>query len=74
MVKLDIKNMYNHGFNLVLRVHSVAICDDASTFHEHAQRTFDSVGLKAKSEDILDIIEGYKGEGYGIASEEDYGE
>ncbi|XP_064638587.1 uncharacterized protein LOC135494484 [Lineus longissimus] len=55
-----------------LKIHAVAICDSAAYFHNHVNETLQEVGLNdIRSEDILDIIEGYKGLGYGISTPEE---
>ena len=47
--------------------------DDARYFHTHCQEMLDAVGLRARSEDILDVIDGHKGQGYAIATQEELG-
>ncbi|XP_041357220.1 bifunctional D-cysteine desulfhydrase/1-aminocyclopropane-1-carboxylate deaminase, mitochondrial-like [Gigantopelta aegis] len=52
-----------------LRIHGVAVSDDAAYFHSHVNEMLSALGLAdVKSEDIVDIVEGYKGKGYGISS------
>lgn len=60
---------------IVNSIHGIAVSDDAVYFHEHLTDILTQVGLegKVRSHDILNVIEGYKGQGYGIAQEEDYG-
>jgi len=48
----------------------VAIGDDAAFFHAHCQGMIERVGLHVKSEEILDVIDGHVGQGYGITSQE----
>ncbi len=56
------------------RIHGIAVCDNAKYFHDHANSIFKQVGFnEAIAQDIMPIIEGYKGRGYGIATQEDYG-
>ena len=58
----------------VFRVHGIAVCDDANYFHEHCNDLLPKIGVSGvKSEDILDIIEGHKGKGYGISTQEELG-
>ena len=48
--------------------------DDSDYFYEHIQETLDAVGLgKIKAKDVIDIVEGYKGQGYGISVQEELG-
>ncbi|XP_025079618.1 LOW QUALITY PROTEIN: bifunctional D-cysteine desulfhydrase/1-aminocyclopropane-1-carboxylate deaminase, mitochondrial-like [Pomacea canaliculata] len=61
---------YLSGSNL--KVHGVAVSDNAKYFHEHCNEMMQEIGLKnLSSEDLLDIIEGHKGLGYGVSSEEE---
>lgn len=58
----------------VKRVHGVAVSDNAKYFHEHCNEMMQETGLKnLSSEDLLDIIEGHKGLGYGVSTEEELG-
>ena len=63
------------------RVHAVCVCDDAKYFYSHVDEQLQAYGITHSSEgkpvwarDIVDIIDGYKGEGYGKATEEEMGE
>ena len=60
------------------------MCDDASHFHEAIDAILDKLGLFSsegsgedrpivQSRDIVDIIEGYKGRGYGLSTDEELG-
>ena len=58
----------------ICSIHGVAVCDDAAYFHSHANDILNKLGISnVKAEDILDIVEGYKGQGYGITNEESLG-
>lgn len=46
------------------RVHAVNVCDDAACFHRRVNDILDELGSAARSEQILDIIDGYVGRGY----------
>ncbi|ELT93489.1 hypothetical protein CAPTEDRAFT_123695 [Capitella teleta] len=60
----------NHLTGSKLRVHGVAVCDDAIYFHNHCNTLLAQVGLTdIRSEDILNIIEGAKGLGYGLSQQ-----
>ncbi|XP_035693705.1 putative D-cysteine desulfhydrase 1, mitochondrial [Branchiostoma floridae] len=55
-----------------IRIHAVAICDDAAYFHRHINDTLQEIGLTdVRSEDIVDIIEGYKGRGYALSTKKE---
>ncbi|XP_071951158.1 uncharacterized protein [Antedon mediterranea] len=53
-----------------LKIHAYAVCYDAKTFHSHINSTLDILGLgdTIQSEDIINIIEGYQGDGYGLST------
>ena len=55
------------------RIHGIAVSDDSKYFHHHVNEMIQECGLKARAEDILDIIEGHKGQGYGISTQEELG-
>ncbi|XP_019620388.1 PREDICTED: bifunctional D-cysteine desulfhydrase/1-aminocyclopropane-1-carboxylate deaminase, mitochondrial-like isoform X1 [Branchiostoma belcheri] len=55
-----------------IRIHAVAICDDAAYFHRHINAALQEIGLTdVRSEDIVDIIEGYKGRGYALSTKKE---
>ena len=66
-----------------IRVHAVCVCDNADYFHGHIDETLKEIGLsqsqdtegrsEVKSKDIINIIEGYKGQGYGLSTDEELG-
>ena len=63
------------------RVHAVAVCDTADYFYNHVDEqlgeyglTKDAEGKPLKARDLVDIIEGYKGLGYGRSTDEELGE
>ena len=60
------------------------MCDDASHFHEAIDAILDKLGLSVsegsggdrpvvRSRDIVDIIEGHEGRGYGLSTDEELG-
>ena len=56
----------------------MCICDDANYFHEHIDETLHAMGFESNSDgkplrsrNIVDIIEGYKGLGYGLTTQEE---
>ena len=60
--------------DMFCRIHGVAVSDDAVYFHNHINEMLTAIGVAdVKSEDIIDIVEGYKGKGYGISSPDELG-
>ena len=57
----------------VCRCHAVNVCDNAAYFYEKINEDLRMGGLDVQAEDIIDIIEGYKGKGYAISSQEELG-
>ena len=57
------------------RIHAVAVCDNSQYFYDHVDQTLEAIGIgdKVKSTDILDVVDGYKGKGYGLTTDEDLG-
>lgn len=51
------------------------MCDNAQYFYDHVDQTLETIGMgnKVKSTEILDVVDGYKGKGYGLTTEEDLG-
>lgn len=63
------------------RIHGVCVCDNAEYFHGHIDLQLKAFGLSTNREgkplcsrDIVDVIEGYKGQGYGLNTDEELGE
>ncbi|XP_002121189.2 uncharacterized protein LOC100175554 [Ciona intestinalis] len=56
-----------------IKLHAVSVCDDKYFFHEHVNQMLNELGISgAQSEDLVDIIDGYKGEGYGLTTKQDH--
>ena len=63
------------------RIHAICVCDNADYFYGHIDETITELELSKESEgqpplrsrDIIDIIEGYKGQGYGKSTDEELG-
>lgn len=51
----------------------MSVSDDAAYFHHHCNEMMRAVGVSARSQDILDIIDGHKGQGYGLSTQEELG-
>ena len=47
------------------------VCDDAAYFYLKINEDLQIGGLNVLAEEIIDIIDGYKGEGYGKSTEEE---
>ncbi|KAK3755487.1 hypothetical protein QZH41_009704, partial [Actinostola sp. cb2023] len=61
---------YLSGSNL--KVHAVNIRNSAESLYNHIQEDLEKAGLNdVKAEDILDIMEGHKGRGYGLSTDEE---
>ncbi|KAL9964263.1 hypothetical protein ACROYT_G027880 [Oculina patagonica] len=54
-----------------LKCHAVNVCDNAAYFYNKINEDLRTGGLDVKAEDIIDIIDGYKGKGYAISSHEE---
>ncbi len=53
------------------RVHAVNVCDDAEYFYNEVNRIYKELGFEGKAEDLLDMIDGYKGLGYAKSRREE---
>ena len=49
------------------------VCDNATYFYNKINEDLQMGGLDVQAEDIIDIIDGYKGKGYAISSQEELG-
>ena len=59
---------------LAFRIHSIAVSDDKTYFYNHVDETLKDIALEdVKSEDLFDAVDGYKGKGYGLTTQEDLG-
>ena len=57
----------------IYRCHAVNVCDNAAYLYQKINEDLRMGGLDVQAEDIIDIIEGYKGKGYAISSQEELG-
>lgn len=62
------------------RIHGVCVCDTADYFHNHIDEqlkiygmTTNREGKPLQSRDIVDVIEGHKGRGYGLSTDDELG-
>ena len=59
----------------------MCVCDSADLFYQHIETQLEAFGLTEdtqgrpiKARDLVDIVDGYKGLGYGKSTEEELGE
>ena len=56
------------------RIHGIAVSDGVPYFFNHINKALSIVGLEStKAEDIIHVIEGHKGKGYGISTQDELG-
>ena len=57
------------------RIHAITVCDNKKYFTDHINGALNDVGLGScvSADDIIDIVDGYKGLGYGISTPEELG-
>ena len=49
------------------------VCDDAAYFYQKINEDLQKGGLDVQAGELIDIIDGYKGKGYGKSTEEELG-
>jgi len=56
-----------------VKVHAVAVCDNDEYFYDHCDEMLSELGLSetTKARDILDVIDGYQGNGYAKSTTEE---
>lgn len=61
----------NYLCNRPFKIHAISVCDDQNYFHNHVDETLEQLGLhhQVSSRDILTVIDGFKGRGYGLTTE-----
>eukprot|EP00040_Diaphanoeca_grandis_P028561 m.165626 g.165626 ORF g.165626 m.165626 type:complete len:382 (+) comp31390_c1_seq4:124-1269(+) len=54
-----------------IKIHAIAVCDDSNYFYKHVDETLLELGLdqKYKARDLLSVVEGHKGRGYGLSTQ-----
>ena len=80
--KVESESMLISVKDFLHRIHAICVSDNADYFYEHIDETIHEVGLSegyegrppVHSRDIIDIIEGYIGQGYGLSTDEELGE
>eukprot|EP01135_Chromosphaera_perkinsii_P008435 Nk52_evm3s1360 gene=Nk52_evmTU3s1360 len=59
------------------KIHAFTVCDNKKYFHDHINKVINSLGVTSesgqvpKSEEIISIVDGYKGDGYGLSKPEE---
>ena len=53
--------------------HAVNVSDNAAYFYNKINEDLRIGGIDVKAEDIIDIIDGYKGGGYGVSTQHELG-
>jgi D-cysteine desulfhydrase len=54
------------------KVHAINVCDSANYFYDHLDEQMKELNLNQyKASDLVNIIDGYKGKGYGISTNEE---
>ena len=61
------------SLSFIHRCLAVNVCDDAAYFYQKINEDLQIGGLNVPAEEIIDIIDGYKGKGYGKSTEEELG-
>lgn len=54
-----------------LKCHAVNVSDNAAYFYNKINEDLRAGGLDVQAEDIIDIIDGYKGRGYGLSTQDE---
>ena len=64
----------------LIRIHAVVVSDAAPYFRNHINGNLSELQLMKEdgnllqSDDIIDIIDGYKGRGYGVSTQQELGQ
>ena len=56
-----------------LRCHAINVYDSGSYVHDKINEELRTAGLDVQAEDIIDVINGHHGKGYGISAQEELG-
>lgn len=68
------------GVAMSCRIHAVSVSDTSDYFYNHIDNTLQQLGLlknnghPLKATDILEVVDGYKGRGYGLSTAEELSE
>ena len=65
---------------ILCRIHAVSVSDSSDYFYNHIDNTLQQMGLlkdngnPLRATDILEVVDGYKGRGYGLSTAEELSE
>ena len=63
-----------HADVFCFRLHGICVSDGPDYFHNHVDHCLQEVGIhEVKSRDLIDFVEGYKGRGYALSSQQELG-
>lgn len=60
-------------FSHLTRCHAINVSDNAAYFYAKINEDLRTGGLDVAAEDIIDIIDGYKGRGYSLSTQDELG-
>ena len=55
------------------RCHVVNVADNAAYYYNIINKDLRAVGIDVQAEEIIDIIDGYKGKGYAVSTQHELG-
>ena len=55
------------------RCHAVNVADNAAYYYDIINKDLRAVGIDVQAEEIIDIIDGYKGKGYAVSTQHELG-
>jgi len=56
---------------LNVKVHGITVCDNAQYFHDHINEVLCDLKINIRSEDIINLIDDYRGIGYALSTKEE---
>lgn len=58
-----------------MKIHGMMVCDGSNYFRDHIDDTLAEIGLRdrcgVKADDIVDLVDGVRGQGYGVSTKEE---
>ena len=70
---MEAKKKFFLFFNFVDAMHAVNVSDNAAYFYNKINEDVRTGGIDVRAEDIIDIIDGSKGGGYGVSAQQELG-
>ena len=58
-------------FSHLTRCHAINVSDNAAYFYTKINEDLRTGGLDVAAEDVIDIIDGYKGRGYSLSTQDE---